>query len=30
MERVLTLSTPTPERSSESASNPWVTDPGLV
>ena len=30
IERVSTLSTPTPERSSDSASSPWVTDPGLV
>ena len=30
MERVVTLSRPTPERSSESASRPWVTEPGLV
>jgi hypothetical protein len=30
IERVLTLSTPTPERSSDSASSPCVTEPGLV
>ena len=30
IERVLTLSTPTPERSSDKASRPCVTEPGLV